>query len=119
MRVKIIKCTFYTKEELERTRLPKSTKLCYHDKIGQEFDIDERYHVKAEGEFYSPVFITWIDGKEYGIFPDDCIVVEDTKLPNEIRCPNCNRKLGEYTGHIQWISLKCHNCKTITEKSNI
>jgi hypothetical protein len=46
-------------------------------------------------------------------------VKETDNLKKEIRCIICNRKLGEYTGDIQWISIKCHSCKEINEKSNI
>ena len=69
MKVKILKCTSGPPFGFWR--------FWYHDKIGQEFEIDERFHLKAEGYFYSPVFVTWVNGKEHGINPEDCEIVKE------------------------------------------
>jgi hypothetical protein len=37
------------------------------------------------------------------------------KSTREINCTKCGRKLAEFTGDIQQISIKCHKCKTINE----
>ncbi len=113
MRVKIIKCT---EQEIEEEIRPYYTGVWYKDKIGQVFEVDERYKEDAEMEFQMPSdrVVTTIDGQPYAIYKADCVIVYEYLPPNEIRCRECNRKLAEFTGDIQWISIKCHNCKSIS-----
>lgn len=46
-------------------------------KIGEVYEIDERFHRERKDIFYSWNFMTWIEGEIYGIDREDCEIVEE------------------------------------------
>ena len=88
--------------------------LWYKDKIGQEFEIDESYHEKAEdfNKRTYGIYVTWVNGKEHGIKFEDCQLVGVDKLLKPLRCgcPNHSDVVAKYNETS--VEIKCKHGQT-------